>query len=716
MPSEALRRAAAAARATVDRLRSWPAEAPLADHLERLGALLAQDLRWPRPGADGDAVHAEEAADLVQDRIRELERAIPGAFRLAYDELVLLLERSLRDAGRDLLGGAGGGVAVLDAVEARGRTFRHLFVVGLERGLFPRTVQEDPLLADDLRRSLRDLLPDLPVKLAGYDEERYLFAQLLSAAPEVTLSWRTADDDGRPLAPSPLVERLGLAGGAAGGGRRLPAPAPARPALAAPPAPEEGDLPAVEHVLAAGLAGDREVFARLLPVALAESLADDRVDAPGAPGETGTGPGSGTDLDPTELAAAHRAILEEIDPDLATPEGRARRGRLGPYFGFLGGFIGPGGAGDPRRNPLFVTALEGLAGCPWQTFLTRLLRLEPTPDPLQALPSLDALLVGSLVHAVLEDVVRRGLGQPDAAPGPTLAELLEAAGEADAPDGAPPPAPAPTGVPWPEAGELDALLRRRSEALLAAEGIALPGLARALAATARPFLEAAREAEWGAAGDGRVPALAAEVEGSLAVADAAGRERTLHFRADRVDRLPDRRTPTLRLTDYKTGRPLSRAVRADTRSDHLLREVQAGRRLQAVAYALAASGPRPWDPAAQGRYLFLARGVAPEHREAAVWSGAVPFADAFARAVATALDAWDRGAFFPRLVEPDADREPRRCAWCPVHEACLRGDSGARQRLAAWAGARRQAALDEAVSAPEEALLGVWRLPSKEGA
>ena len=30
------------------------------------------------------------------------------------------------------------------------------------------------------------------------------------------------------------------------------------------------------------------------------------------------------------------AVLDEMDPDLRDPEGRAARARLGPYFGFIG--------------------------------------------------------------------------------------------------------------------------------------------------------------------------------------------------------------------------------------------------------------------------------------------------------------------------------------------------------------------------------------------
>ncbi|HUF79410.1 MAG TPA: PD-(D/E)XK nuclease family protein, partial [Thermoanaerobaculia bacterium] len=687
VPSESLRQAAEAARRLVERLRSWPREAPLAEHLHRLRELLAEDLGWRRSPTG----RHDQAAD-PGSALDGLEREVPGALELSFEELFLLLERtwerSPRGAGRDALGGRGGGVAVLGALEARGRTFRHLFVAGLNRGSFPRTVQEDPLLPDDLRRALHPVLPDLPLKLAGFDEERYLFAQLLAAAPEVTLSWRAATEEGQPLPVSPLVERLALIrnelrddlgdgpGVAPGGaeGARDTEPAEPRPTELRPP---------LEHATEAGLAGDRDAFAALLAVALGESRPD--LEARGA----------------RALATAHRAVLDEMDPDLSTAAGQAARASLGPYFGFLG----PPAPGDPRLGPLSVTALEGLSACPWQTFLRRLLRLEPTPDPLEALPALDPLLLGSLVHAVLEEVVDRVVGQALPVGGPvTLAEVLAAAGErglgdvlGSPLDGGPADGTAlaestepagrrrSVGVPWPEPEVLEAILRRQARRLLEEKGVVLPGLARALVAAARPFLEAARAADWA---QGPVPALGAELEGSLEVADPAGRPRTLSFRADRVDAVPGRRNATFRLTDYKTGKPFSTAKKEATRRQHFLGQVAAGRRLQAVAYAIAAGARTPGQPDAVGRYLFLRQGVEPEHRELAAWSSGVDFVEAFATAVRTALAAWDGGAFFPRLVEPDKDEEPALCGYCEVREACLRGDSGARRRLAAWAEAR----------------------------
>ena len=62
-----------------------------------------------------------------------------------------------------------------DVIEARSLTFERLFVIGLNRGVFPRIVNEDPLLPDSLRAVLSrqgfGLLQDLPQKLSGFDEK-----------------------------------------------------------------------------------------------------------------------------------------------------------------------------------------------------------------------------------------------------------------------------------------------------------------------------------------------------------------------------------------------------------------------------------------------------------------------------------------------------------------------------------------------------------------
>jgi hypothetical protein len=637
-----IRAAVRAAKRTRERLAAWPAEAPAADHLARLRALLTADLGWD--------LGAEEAAPVLS-ALRELEREIPASFRLERDEMRLLVEALLEAAGASGIGGQGGGIQVLSVTEARARTFDHLFVMGLNRDVFPRGIREDPLLPDDLRRVLQRVLPDVPIKRSGFDEERYLFAQLLSAAPAVTLSWQTADDDGKPLPASPLVERL----------RERLAIARTPPLWSLPKAgPLPGPRTAAEHAVMAGLYAPRRWWGRVLKMAIKESRAELEASA--------------FDLSPERLATARLAVVEEMDPDLRTPEGRAARFRLGPYFGFIGKIPG-GGEGEPRLRDLYVTQLENLAACPWQLFLVRLLRIEPTPDPLAALPSVDPVILGNVVHGVLEKIARP----------PGREKARGGVRELD-----------PVAMGWPEERDVEQMLYTESVRLLEEEGIFLPGLARALAFRARPLLDTARDMDWS---KGAVPVLATEYEGELDVGDAPGSLRHVLFKADRVDKDAG---GLVIWTDYKTGRPISTAHKPEVRRRHFLDRVRKGTHLQAVAYLLGSDGE------SKGRYLFLRPGLDDGDRELAVTTADEDFIEAFAAASEAVLAAWEAGSFFPRLVELDGRKEPGRCGYCSVAEACLRHDSGARQRLFAWT----EQAL--ASLAPEEqALLRVWRLGVK---
>lgn len=679
VPSPAVRRLVASAARVRRHLEAWPSMAPFAVHARALRTLVAEGLGW----TPGDEVHLQ-----LEEALRLAGAEVPEGLELEREEVRLLLARLLLDGSNPPLGGKGGGVQLLSVTEARGRTFDHLFALGLQRNSFPRVVRQDPLLADDLRAVLQRVLPDVPLKLAGFDEERYLFAQLLSAAPRVVLSWQVADDDGKPQPPSPLVDRL-----------RGRIEVERAPALWSPAA-ARGLRTANERATFAGLYGeagagsegavekgerahqdDREAFSRLLPWALAESRGGSSAGAPSAALR--------------ELAAGRSAVLAELDPDLRTAEGRAARARLGPYFGFLGALDSTAGRSDPRRRPLYVTHLENLAGCPWQLFLERLLGIEPAPDPTGLLPGIDASLLGRAVHTVLERIGKLALqerppGSPDEEP------VLAA---------------------WPAPSEVEALARAAAERLLAEDGVYLAGLAGALARQTLPYLEVAHRLDWGA---GPLPLLGVERDGTIAALSASGRTHQVGFRADRVDSSaqselgdPSQRADggARRWTDYKTGRPLSEAKGEAKRAEHFLAKVRAGTHLQAVAY-LRAAPEAPTD--AVGRYLFLRPDLASDAlREVAVRRDDAPFQEAFTHAAATLLESWETGSLFPRLVEIGGRKEPPRCGRCQVAEACLRGDSGARRRLYDWtigAGART-------AGGAEAALLRTWRLaaPAEAG-
>jgi RecB family exonuclease len=183
---------------------------------------------------------------------------------------------------------------------------------------------------------------------------------------------------------------------------------------------------------------------------------------------------------------------------------------------------------------------------------------------------------------------------------------------------------------------------------------------------------------------------------AVRVCDETGADREIHFRADRVDRVG----AALRFTDYKTGRPPVTQIKPTLRAKRLAELVARGEALQAVMYA------RAGGPEATGRYLFLQPDLADALRVLDVRAEG-GLAQPFERAVETALAAWDAGSFPPRLLRHDRDEEPATCRACDVKEACLRGDSGARLRVARW---MERLAGESSADAAEVAAARIWQL------
>jgi hypothetical protein len=427
LPVERLEQATHALRQLADGLAAVPARAPWAHYPPALRGL-AERL--------GD--RAAEAAARLLDAVTRLVEEVPADYPLDRRGLLDLLREPFAAESRAPVGGRGGGVQLLSLVEARGRSFDLLFVPGLVRGHFPRPIAAEPVLPDGLRRRLRELLPDLPVKAEGHDEERFLFTQLLGAAPRVVLSRSLADEDGKPLAASPLLEALRRGGGLAD--FRAPEP----------------ELALLDRAVAAGLEGGAKALRTLLPAALDEGR---RRFAAESTREDGAG-------------AARWRILVEYDADPADPAGRERARAPGPWSGLTGAGSWPA--------PATATTFEALGRCAWQAFLERALRLAPLPDPLAALPALDRRWIGSVVHEVLARLQ-----------GGAVETAADFASALDAP-GAP--------LAWPGEATLERLLREAVAATLADVGSAAGPLAALVAGEARQLLAVARrlDAEDGA--------------------------------------------------------------------------------------------------------------------------------------------------------------------------------------------------------------------------
>ncbi len=184
----------------------------------------------------GEALPEQGSARTwLQGAMMQLAGDLPPDFRLFRHEFAELLARLAEGVPGLTPGGQGGGVQVLSVTAARARTFDRLFLVGLNRGAFPRQITEDPLLPDGVRRETRSLLQDLQVKEEGHHEERFLFDQLIAAAPRVALSFVTRSDDATERLVSPcstgspgaIRERSSFASAGACPSRRPPrVPAP----------------------------------------------------------------------------------------------------------------------------------------------------------------------------------------------------------------------------------------------------------------------------------------------------------------------------------------------------------------------------------------------------------------------------------------------------------------------------------------------------------
>jgi hypothetical protein len=513
LANEVLRSAIGEARRLTALLERWPASATAARH-RRATVEVLDALGW-------DAEAAE--AMVVGAGLEALCGEFPAAFELSKGEWLKLIRDRLDHAGDVSIGGEGAGVQVLTVMESRARTFSHLFLVGVNRGVFPRVGHDDPMLPEAVRARLAaDVLPEMPVKGRSADEERYLFAQLLSSAPWVSVSWHAYGAEGT-MTPSPFVERLRLRPG-------VEQPAAIRPVW---PTDENPARPRTAYelaVLAASAAGV-EGAGGLLEAAVSE-------------GRSGVGDATGG-VPPALLAAARAELVREVErqPRAATPS---------PWFGFCGT---DHAAAEETR---WVTHTEQIATCPWRAFVERRLGVMPLPDPLLGLPGIGGTLVGRVVHGVLEAIVAEGLGD-----GGELAEVLGRD---------------PVEIRWPEDDRLKRLVAERARRVAVREGLAPLGMAPLLAARAERLLEAERVLEWGNGALGGV--LGAEVEGVAEVPGVPGR---LAFRADRVDRDEG----TVVFIDYKTAKPMSEAKQESTRRRHLGTEVARGRLLQAAAYAQA---------------------------------------------------------------------------------------------------------------------------------
>ena len=388
-------------------LRRLPAHGTLREHgaalLEVLeGWGLWRRLRAPEPFGTGPALERAAATALARDQAgaRTLQQACAGLARAAGQlgeprmtraEYAQVLSEALAEASLAPGGARGGAVQLVELRELAGRSFEHLFAVGLVDGELPARPAVDPLLSDEERRAVNRAARRSVFRLPGdggdggllpprQAEEPLLFHLALCAArSSATLLWPRADAQGRELLRSPFADEAQ---------RALGKEPRALPLAAIPAARDCADLSALLARAALDAFADPAwrvtppgdpADARRLAAALARSWAGERW---------------------RRIARAASAERERV---------RAFVGEIAPgrFSGQLSGAAlrsaAPTFAFGPEA-PVSAHQLEDHATCGFRTLGKRLLRIE-VDDRDDA--ELGARERGTLLHRCLERFFRR---------------------------------------------------------------------------------------------------------------------------------------------------------------------------------------------------------------------------------------------------------------------------------------------------------------------
>jgi ATP-dependent helicase/nuclease subunit B len=458
------------------------------------------------------------------------------------------------------------GSAILAAplLYARGLAFRAVALLGLSEGELPQPEREDPLLTESDREILRAAGLPLEPRLQG--DEASLFYEAVTRARERLLLTRPyLADDGQAWEPSPYWDEV---------------------------------LRLVEAPVLRLRSHD------LLPLADVASLPEALLTT------AQCGAGRPSTLQGWDRVLHAAGVVRSREA--ADPAGNPWNGDLTTAVSALAAHYGPDHIWSASR-------LEAYATCPFLFFAGSVLGLDPLLPPTEGY---DIRILGTMYHAVLEEIYRRAL--PEAEPDRLRALLPQVAAEVfeAAPDEY---AFRPTALWTRQREELTRILAQTLEALIV---------------TTAGWQPVALEQAFGI--EGR-PTLDVELE---------GRHLRLRGFVDRLDRDADGR---LQVIDYKAGStPISP------------RDLESGKRVQLPLYALAVREALGLGEVGGGFYWHIGS-AQPSRLRLESYLGGVEFAmqTALEHALDT-VEAVRAGQFPPR---PPSDGCPGNC---PAAAFCWR--------------------------------------------
>ncbi len=351
----------------VDAMSEWPDEATWGDWLKRLEGFAPRILRRPehvlrvladlRPMAAIGPVSLTEVRDVLADRLLSLE-----------------VEPPANRYGRVFVG---------SPHQARGRSFKVVFVPGLAERLFPQKLREDPLLLDDLRREIggsdrtRPTDGSLSLRSDRAEHERLLLRLAVGAATDRLYASfpRIESSEARARVPSfYALEVMRAVTGRVPDHQTLERTAAheSRASLAWPAPPDAADaIDDFEHDLA--------VLRRLM--------------------FTG---------DDVKGRAHYMLTLNDCLKRSVTERWARARKEWSQFDGLVRVTDATRGYLQSQRlnvRPYSVSALQQYSACPYRFFLSAAYRLAPLEEP-EPLQRMDPLTKGSLFHQVQAEFFR----------------------------------------------------------------------------------------------------------------------------------------------------------------------------------------------------------------------------------------------------------------------------------------------------------------------
>ncbi len=321
-------------------------------------------LSLPSLEIDSDGTSMGTTYDALAHAFLQMSQLGRLGLSVGWEEWKTTFMHVLERSTREIAPSTHRGVQVLDAMAARGIDFRALFVIGLNEKVFPRFIHEDAFLRDRHRRFFSDTLGyKLDEKLHGYDEELLLFRLLTQAARErLYLSYQRADSDGRPLAASALLDSSS----------------------------HERTVDRLDEVVVPRRWSDRLALPLFSPQWLTREELGTIAILQGR--------------DPSELvpAGGQNILLFKNGRD-ALFEMESETDGSGQYDGVVGPSAARGHSVEERG--VSPTSLEAYARCPFQYFVSHILRLKS----IRNLPQLELppQALGHLSHAALKTIYER---------------------------------------------------------------------------------------------------------------------------------------------------------------------------------------------------------------------------------------------------------------------------------------------------------------------